>query len=354
MLIPNSQILGLTQKFHSLRDREIINFCLITTAELPNNRSYFSTAIAEDFLGLENKGFKFHPNSNNEDLKNIDIAILTAHGNDLSPFILDIKSRNPNIILATWFWDNHLAHLDNYKTALVSDIFYPSHKYCKEYLINPCSPIGQDLPACTAQWAKNELDFKSVLLSTTRESKIFMNYVDYKFSGRTQVLSELRKFMPDAHVQVMSPENRDRYFTLSAIQKYQEWCSYKSTLILPVDKDLSTRVFDALFAGQILIVPTVIEDFDSVISKEWQDELGIIRIKDLNLGTIQFAARKAFEIFDKRGASGLLKRFEFVSQKHMLKNRVEDILKNIQLLSSASNSIKFGRISGSLGLFTQQ
>jgi hypothetical protein len=37
----------------------------------------------------------------------------------------------------------------------------------------------------------------------------------------------------------------------------------------------------------------------------------------------------------------------------MLKNRVEDILKNIQLLSSASNSIKFGRISGSLGLFTE-
>jgi hypothetical protein len=353
MLIPSSQILGLTQKFQTLRDRSVINFSLCTTANLPNERNYFSNSIAEDFLSLESSGFKFHPNSINGDLKNIDVVILTAHGNDLSSFILDIKDRNPNLILATWFWDNHLAYLANYKTALVSDIFYPSHVYCKEYLINPCSPIGFDLPACTAQWNKNELDFKAILVATERQSKIFLNYVDYKFSWRSKILSELRKFMSDAHVQAMSPENRDRYFTLSSMQKYQEWCSYKATLILPVDKDLSTRVFDALFAGQILIVPTMIEDFDSVISKESQNELGIIRIKDLNLATIQLAARKGFEIFDKRGASGVLKRFEFISEKHMLKNRVEDILKNIKFVSSASKNIKFGRVSGALGLFIE-
>lgn len=353
MLIPNSQILGLTQKFKTLKDRDVINFSLITTAELPNKRGYFSNSIAEDFLSLENIGFKFLPNSINKDLENIDVVILTAHGDDLSTFILDIKGKNPNLLVATWFWDNHLGHLANYKTALVSDIFYPSHVYCKQYLMNPCSPIGLDLPACTAQWAKNELDFKKVLATTQRESKIFLNYVDYKFSWRSKILSELQKFMPDAHVQIMSSENRDRYFTLSSMQKYQEWCSYKSTLILPVDKDLSTRVFDALFAGQILIVPTMIEDFDSIISKEWQDELGIIRIKDLNLATIQFAARKSFEIFDKRGVSGLLKRFEFVLEKHMLKNRIEDILKNIKLLSNSSKNIKFGHVSGTLGLFIE-
>lgn len=353
MLIPSSQILGLTQKFQTLRDKSVINFSLCTTAELPNKRNYFSNFITEDFLSLESLGFKFHPSPIERDLKNIDVVILTAHGNDLSTFILDIKDRNPNLILATWFWDNHLAYLVNYKTALVSDIFYPSHAYCKEYLINPCSPIGSDLPACTAQWVKNELDFKRMLVATEREPKIFLNYVDYKFSWRSQILSELRKFMPDAHVQVMTPDNRDRYFNLTSIQKYQEWCLYKATLILPVDKDLSTRVFDALFAGQILIVPTMIEDFDSVISKDWQNELGIIRIKDLNLATIQLATRKAFEIFDKRGADGLLKRFEFVSEKHMLKNRVEDILKNIKLLSNASKNIKFGHVFGTLGLFIE-
>ena len=329
MLIPNSQILGLTQKFQTLRDRSVINFSLCTSAKLPNERNYFSNSIAEDFLSLESSGFKFHPNSINRDLKNIDVLILTAHGNDFSSFILDLKDRNPNLILATWFWDNHLAYLANYKTALVSDIFYPSHVYCKEYLINPCSPIGLNLPACTAQWVKNELDFKAILVATERQSKIFLNYVDYKFSWRSKILSELRKFMSDAHVQAMPPENRDRYFTLSSMQKYQEWCSYKATLILPV------------------------EDFDSVISKELQNELGIIRIKDLNLATIQLAARKAFEIFDKRGASGVLKRFEFISEKHMLKNRVEDILKNIKFVSSASKNIKFGRVSGALGLFIE-
>lgn len=353
MLIPNSQILGLTQKFQTLRNKDLINFSLVTTAELPNKRSYFSSNVTKDFLSLESIGFKFHASAINEELKNIDVVILTAHGNDLSAFILNIKDRNPNLILATWFWDNHLAYLANYKTAIVSDIFYSSHAYCREYLMNPCSPIGPNLPACTAQWTKNELDFKEVLVSTERESKLFLNYVDYKFSWRSQILSELRKFMPDAHVQVMSPENRDRYFTLTSIQKYQEWCSYKSTLILPVDRDLSTRVFDALFAGQILIVPTMIEDFDSVISKEWQDELGIVRINDLSLSTIQLAARKAFEIFDKRGTNGLLKRLEFVSEKHMLKNRVEDILKNIKLLSNTSNKIRFGRISGAFGLFSE-
>lgn len=351
MLIPNSQILGLTQKFQTLKDRGIINFSLFANALIPNQRNYFSNSIAEDFLSLESMGFKFHPGSIGRDLENIDVLILTAHGTDLSSFILDIKGKNPNLILATWFWDNHLANLNNYKTAIVSDVYYPSHGYCKEYLINPCSPIGADLPACTAQWVNNELDFKSILVATERQSKIFLNYVDYTFSWRSKILSELRKFMSDAHVQAMSPENRDRYFTLSSMQKYQEWCSYKATLILPVDKDLSTRVFDALFAGQILIVPTMIEDFDSVISKEWQNELGIIRIKDLNLATIQLATRKAFEIFDRRGASGVLKRFDFISEKHMLKNRVQDILKNIKLLSSTSKKISFGHVSGAPGLF---
>jgi hypothetical protein len=353
MLIPNSQIQGLTKKFTRLCEKTRINFSLITNADLPNKRSYFSSSLVADFASLENIEFKFHSYQSVDNLEDVDVIILTAHGGDHSNFILELKNKYPHLIFATWFFDNHLAHISNYKTAIVSDIYYPSHAYCKDYLMNPYSPFGLHLPSCTAQWAKYELDFKKTLMRRDRESKIFLNYVDYKFSWRTEILAQIRKFLPEAHVQTMLPENRDRYFTLSPAEKYQEWCSYKSTLILPVDKDLSTRVFDALFAGQILIVPTLIEDFDSVISKEWQNELGIIRIQDLNLSTIQFAAQKAFEIFDKRGVKGLSKRFEFASEKHMFKNRIETILKNIQLLSSTSKSIKFGSISGSPGLYVE-
>jgi hypothetical protein len=351
MLIPNSQILGLTQKFQKLQNRDAIKFSLITNAEMPNQRDYFSKFIAEDFSSLESVGFKYYHHQSGEDVKNVDIVILTAHGQDLSKTILEMKEANSDLIVATWFWDNHLSYLPNYKTAVISDIYYPSHAYCKEYLMNPCSPIGYDVPACTAQWTKNELDFKGVLVATKRESKILLNYVDYKFSWRTKILNELQKFMPDAHTRIMLPENRDSYFTLTQLQKYQQWCSYKSTLILPVEKDLSTRVFDALFAGQILIVPTMVEDFDNVIPKELQNELGIIRIKSLDLSTIQLAAQKAFEIFDNRGISGMIKRFEFVLENHMLIKRVEIILKNIESLSSSLKNIKFKHASNSFGLF---
>ena len=240
MLIKTLQIAELTRKFTSLGDKPYLNFSLVTNANLPNKRNYFSNSLAKDFLSLEDIGFKFSPYQSADDLGDVDIVILTVHGGDYSNFIEELKDRYPHLIFATWFFDNHLSHLPNYKTAIVSDIYYPSHAYCQDYLMNPYSPIGLHLPSCVGQWAKNELDFKKILLHTEREDKVFLNYVDYKFSWRSTILAQLQKFMSDAHVQTMLPENRDRYFTLTSTEKYQEWCSYKSTLILPVDRDLST------------------------------------------------------------------------------------------------------------------
>jgi hypothetical protein len=354
MSIPQSQVVSLNKKINLLNTKEFINYSFITSAELPNNRSYFSGSIGNDLVKSEFQKYNYKKSAGLNNFSNLDILILTAHGNDLSSHIFKLKESYPDLIIVTWFFDNHLSHLNNYKTAIATDIFYPSHSYCKDYLFNPCSFFGADLPACSAQWSRSELDFEALISSTPRKSKLFLNYVDYKWSWRSQILNNIKSSIAEAEVIAMDPKNRDRYFTLSQLEKFQEWCSYKSTIIMPVDKDLSTRVFDALLAGQILIVPSIIKDFDLVIPKAMQNELGIIRITDLSLSTIKLAAIKSFEIFDQRGYDGVAKRLKFVLDNHMFKNRVESILLNIESIASGKKVIRLESDSTHFGLSSQQ
>ncbi len=321
------------KNFSSLR-RKIIKFSFITTVKLPNGRNYFSEFISSELDAINHSQLKFVPCNDYLEVKDIDLILMTAHGDDLSNLIAELKKINSKLIIAVWFFDNHLGYLNNFRTAILADIYFPSHDYCKDYLLNPFSIQGKHYPACQAQWVSGELEFENIARNQIRKNNLLLNYVDYKFSWRSNLLNELRKKSSDIDFKVMPPNDRDRYFTLSPKEKYREWCSYKSTLILPVEKDLSTRVFDALFAGQVLIVPTLLDDFDQVIPKEYQNLLGIIRIKDLNYDTIKLAVKKAIEIFDTRGEEGIMKRFYFVYQNHMLVNRVKDILHEIIEISS--------------------
>ncbi len=333
MYCPNDIKLLQDKKFSNLR-KKIVKFSFMTTANLPNGRNYFSKYFASELHTISDSLIKFVPCNNFLEVKDIDLILITAHGDDLSNLIAELKKINSKLVIAVWFFDNHLSYLNNFRTAILADIYFPSHNYCKDYLRNPFTIEGKHYPACQAQWISKELEFENIAINQIRKNNLLLNYVDYKFSWRSNLLNELCKKSSDIDFKVMPPDNRDRYFALSPEEKYREWCSYKSTLILPVEKDLSTRVFDALFAGQVLIVPTLLEDFDQVIPREFQNLLGIIRIKDLSYDTIKLAVKKSIEIFDTRGEEGIIERFCFVNQNHMLVNRVKDILHEIIKISS--------------------
>jgi hypothetical protein len=264
-----------------------------------------------------------------------DVVILTAHGSDDSVPIWNLRRKLPReAIIVVWFWDNHLAQLTNLKTALAADFLFPSHAYIAHYLFNPVSVVAGSSALCSAQWTADEA--REIIASCTgapRIHKALVNYVDYEFSWRSPLLRELAARCSNAHVLLMPAQDRSRYFRKTRRERLLEWLRYKATVILPVDKDLSTRLFDALLAGQIPVVPSIIRDFDRVIPPQVQRELGIVRVDDLSLPAIQPAIDEALRRFDQMGTEGVERRQQFALRKHMLPNRMAEMMEILALIA---------------------
>ena len=278
-----------------------------------------------------------------EVLDDVKIVILTAHGADLSPSIWSLREKlAPGASIGVWHWDNHLSHVPNLRTAMASDFTFPSHKYVADYLINPASAFGGHVPLCCAQWTLEEArTYFDEFQEIPRSDKLLVNYVDYRFSVRSELLRRLQSHMPEANVLLMDPEERSRYFSKSRRERFKEWMEHKSTLILPLARDLSTRVFDALLCGQILLIPNVIPDFNDVIPPAKQSELGIVWLQSLDLGVIREAARKAVDIFDRSGPEGIRVRHDFVLKNHMAVHRLRTILERIRSAADGERAIAF-------------
>ena len=252
------------------------------------------------------------------------ILIVTGHGADQSGPLRELRgNEHPDTVLAVWLWDNHISNVNNRRTALAADIVFPSHAYHSSYLANPLSILGAHVPACSAQWSRTEA---ARLFhghgSGPRSDRLLVNYVDYEFSPRSALLRRLAADMPEADVMLMSADRRERYFAKSPADRFREWAAYKATVILPVEQDLSTRVFDALLAGLVPIVPRTIPDFDLVVPPAIQESLGVIRIDAPSLESIRDAAKLAVRRFDELGPEGAAARHEYALRDHLLDNRV--------------------------------
>jgi hypothetical protein len=240
-------------------------------------------------------------------------------------------------VLAIWLWDNHISMVSNSRVAREADVVFPSHAYESAYLANPDSILGPHAPACCAQWARQEAGrLFAAHGNGPRSGQLLVNYVDYAFSPRSALLRALAAQAPEADVLLMAPERRERYFSMTPAERFQEWARYKCTAILPVDADLSTRVFDALLAGVVPIVPRTLRDFDVVVPPAVQEALGIVRIDEPTVDALRAAAREAVRRFDALGAAGAAARHLYVLDNHLLADRVRAMGQSIVRLAAGA------------------
>lgn len=271
-----------------------------------------------------------------------DVFIFTSHGADLSTSLWNLRERAVDAVFAGWFWDNHVHRTENLATALASDIIFPSHKYAEAYLHNPVSVLGPHNPACCVQWSAHEADkYFRESAALPRSNQLLVNYVNYPFSWRHGFLKELENHMNEADVYLMRPNDRSRYFNKTRSARIREWCSYKVALVLPLENDLSTRVFDGLVAGQVLLIPERVVDLDSVIDPDMQIKLGIVRFDASDIPTVRDAYRKALTLFDKLGVEGMQRRHDFAMKNHMLSNRIKSMVDTIIAVASGEIEIRF-------------
>jgi hypothetical protein len=271
------------------------------------------------------------------------VAILTGHGNNVSRDLWELReSLRPGTVIAVWLWDNHMAYLNNLQSALVGDIVFLSHWFDAPHYYNPVALVGGHVPSCCAQWTTATAGRMMKRFGFgKRRDRVLANYVDYKFSHRSDILNVTCRQVDEIELLLMPIDDRDRYFSMSPDRRFQEWTDYKATLVLPVTTDLSTRVFDALLTGMVPIVPRAVSDFDLVISGADQEALGIVRLDSYDADAIRDACRRALGVFDEMGASGVRLRHEFVLASHMLAGRVRSMLNGIVRLASGELGINF-------------
>jgi hypothetical protein len=315
---------------------------------------YFPDGDAQDIqVGL---GPTLHQARYPQDLASADILILTGHGADLSPFIAELRRQiSRDALVAVWLWDNHWSRVNNLRTAMAADFIFPSHRFAANYLACPRSVLAGHMPSCCAQWTREEAAaYFEQRVALPRSDRLLLNYVVYDVSSRSRLLEQLKAEMPQANVLLMDRNDRSRYFDKSRADRFGEWMAHKATLILPVDRDLSTRVFDALLAGEVLLVPTTILDFDKVIPPARQEELGIIKLPSLDIDTIREAATLAVRIFDEKGVEGARARHRYVLDNHMTVHRVAAILHAMKEIARGRFAVDFDqRLANPFGLYVR-
>lgn len=323
-----------------------------------NALGYFSEGLHDELARYCPEPFRYVlPET--EEGRHADIVMHTTSGKeeDAARIWRDRLERRPESLCALWLWDNHTWGMGNRQAAAAADLVFASHAYVSDYLVSPAALLVGHLPLCSAQWTCDEAArFFNEEAGRERAHCLLFNYVDYgpDYPERQRVIASLSTGLEPVDNLHMKRHDRSRYFSLSRQARFQEWLRYKATVIVPLDRDLSTRVFDALLAGLVLIVPEHIPDFDFVIPRPVQEQLGIIRVPDLELDTVQSATYAALRLFDEMGYEGALARHRFALENHMLVNRMTAVLETIWRIGSGELSIVFGEQEQRFGLLMKQ
>ena len=122
---PTFRAQRLTQQFYLIGAKSKLRFTFVPSME-NDFIQYFPDNFSDVFAPFVESDIEYVPIS--DGLTDTDIVIISCHGSDFSPHIWRLRQNWPrNTLLAVWLWDNHLAHLNNFKTALTADIVFPSH-----------------------------------------------------------------------------------------------------------------------------------------------------------------------------------------------------------------------------------
>jgi hypothetical protein len=278
----------------------------------------------------------------------IDILILTAHGGDFLAPIWNLRRGLPNAVCLVWLFDNHLNYVGNLRTVLAVDGYFPSHAFCADYLLNPHSANFGHLPSSCIQWNEAEIR-EGLALAGRRADRFLAAFVDYPFSRRHEFLHRLGA-IAEANLLLMPPEDRTRYSNKSRAEQLAEWCGHKTSLVVPVERDLSTRLFDALACGQIPLVSDAVLDLGRVFSPAVQAALPILTYRDGDLASLLAAHAEALRRFDAEGETGIRRRHGFVAAGHMLHHRLASMLGALVALDTGRAGIAYHPASAGLVL----
>jgi hypothetical protein len=262
-----------------------------------------------------------------------DVALILTHWVDEVAQLRAARRHNLADLYVLWIWDNHIAEDFHRQVAALGDLVIPAHGFNTTYLkgarniVLPSVSIPSvqwDIPTSEAVFTKSGYD--------ERSDDLYGAYFTYKeFPERERLLRACvtARISEGIFLREANEANRDTYFHSNAAERLKEWMVYKTSICLPLKNDLSSRLFDALVAGQIPIVPRQTADLDQIIPPEIQEWLPIIRFDEYTVDNVQAAHREAIRRFDLDKSKGALRRHRYAIENHMARHRMLQVVQSI-------------------------
>lgn len=252
-----------------------------------------------------------------------DVAILCCHVLGEENAFLQMRERGLAKFYGAWFWDNHHHQTANLRTAMVADLLFVSHWHERGYLNHPRALAAAHVPLYSRQWSPGAVThYYPAGLPSERLDGLFGGYGHYAWAtARNQFLKSLQAACP-AHA--LSLGRLSAYFEIPPDERLHQWTARKVHLTVPINRDISTRIFEALMTGQIPLVPDDLPDFDRVITPQDQNALPVLRYRANDVDSAKAAWQKGVALFDQAGSDGIQRRYAFARDRHSLASRLVD------------------------------
>lgn len=261
-------------------------------------------------------------------------------GTDLSRY-MDFYNRNPDVLAVIWDWDSqHWIQMsamlamscDFYIPASSENVFQLSH-------FNPCT-IGPVFVG-VHQWSRRFVVDNFDTLLAPRSDEPFGPHAFYgSYERRNRAVVTVGNTFPS--VGFVTNDYKGR----SDLDNLREWSAHKTHWIAPVLGGVPIRVYNALMAGGIPIVPSFYRALPEVALLGdvplYYEVSDLISPREVNA--------QAVAKFDAAGESGLIQRIASALDRHHVDSRCEQILATLERFIAAIASGDRNFEAGYLGL----
>jgi hypothetical protein len=252
---------------------------------------------------------------------------------------LERAAEDPDFISAVWFRDHHHIYRRNLELARQVDFVFPGHQYKHEYLRATNMNVLSVIPMCCGQWPDRMLaQLFEEALEKPRSDALYGGYGFYpRYRARTAFIDRIGAEIPGSKVVQWRPAMEGNYLSLSQEDRFRDWLSYKVSAVVNTDFCVPNRVFDALAAGQIPLVPHGLSQFEAVIPADAQRALPVIRYSDFDIESLRSAYAQALEAFETGGRNAMIRRHMYTRRFHTYTDRARRMLRELRRIAEQAN-----------------
>ena len=223
----------------------------------------------------------------------------------------------PNTLFLGWDWDNHFNLHISSVFAAASDLYFPTH-LANEYELSRFCSHKYHLPSSSYQWGRRFLtDNMALLLRHDRSDQAYGRFKHYGLFGyRNAVVTTLGAKLPG----VSLVDDLADYHAASPVEKLESWTRHKCHWVVPTLNDVSTRIFDALITGGIVLIPEHFRSDSAIKTLHGSD---CLFYTEGDILEPQAITAKAIANFDRDGHDGVLRRHRDALDHHNLDSRMK-------------------------------